>query len=60
MADAHTEAAIWAEGTPYKADELIAGYKDWLEYSQGSESFEWWCENVMKISNTQEDSDGQT
>ena len=28
MADAHTEAAIWAERTPYTADELLAGYKD--------------------------------
>lgn len=55
MADAHTEAAIWAERTPYTADELLAGYKDWLEYSPGQESFEWWCMNVMKIGNTKEE-----
>jgi hypothetical protein len=51
MAVPHTEAAFWAEGTPYTADELIRGYNDWCEYSPGGESFEWWCEHVMKIEN---------
>lgn len=51
MSDLHTEAAIWAEGTPYTADELLAGYSDWLEYADPEASFEWWCENVMKIPN---------
>jgi hypothetical protein len=51
MADLHTEAAMWAAGTPYTADELIRGYNDWREYADDGQSFEWWCENVMKISN---------
>lgn len=58
MSDAHTEAAIWAEGTPYTASELLRGYADWKEYSWNEESFEWWCENVMKIPNTSEECDG--
>lgn len=54
MADDHTEAAIWAEGTPYKADELLHGWREWLEYAQDGASLAWWCEKVMKISNTVE------
>jgi hypothetical protein len=58
MADAHTEAAIWAERTPYTADELLSGFADYLAYDDEAASFDWWCENVMKIPNIQEVSDG--
>ncbi len=54
MADDHTEAAIWAEGTPYTADELLHGYRDWQEYASDGKSFAWWCENVMNIKNEPE------
>ena len=57
MAEDHTEAAIWAEGTPYKADELLHGYREWREYANDGRSFEWWCENVMHIKNEPEVSD---
>lgn len=58
MSDLHTEAAIWAEGTPYTADDLIKGYCDWIESAEEEAGFEWWCENVMKIPNIPEVSDG--
>lgn len=58
MSDLHTEAAIWAEGTPYTADELLRGFADYLAYDDEAGEFEWWCENVMKITNEAEASDG--
>jgi len=58
MASAHTEAAIWAEGTPYTADDLLRGYNDWISNPKNTESFEWYCENFLGIHNTQENSDG--
>ena len=53
-----TDAAIWAEGTEWTKDDLLRGYRDWQEYAGGDDSFEWWCENVMKIRNEPEVSDG--
>jgi len=58
MSDDHTEAAIWAEGTPYKADELLHGWREWLEYNRDGADLAWWCENIMHIPSTKEDRDG--
>lgn len=51
-----TEAAIWAEGTSYTADEILAAFEARTETDLGFCEF---CEQVLKIANTPEGRDNE-
>ena len=44
-----SEAAIWSEGTPWNAQEIVALYRDYLGETSEPKDMAGFCESVLKI-----------